>query len=54
MRQVLQEQKPVFVALGVANMHPPAIGIDIRRGQTQAFAQAQPHAVQGKKTRLDN
>jgi len=31
--QVLQEQKPVFVALGVANMHPPAIGIDIRYSQ---------------------
>lgn len=38
--QVLQEQKPVFIALGIANMHPLPLGINISHGQTQAFAEA--------------
>jgi hypothetical protein len=32
--QVLQEQKPAFIALGIANMHTLPHGINIGNGQT--------------------
>ena len=47
--QVLQEQKPVFVALGITNMHPQPLGINISHCQAQAFTEAQPQAIKRKK-----
>jgi hypothetical protein len=35
-----QRDKSILVALGIADMHPLACGIDIRHSQPQAFAQA--------------
>ena len=44
-----QRHQPVPVALGIADMHPHPLRIDIAHPQLQAFPQAQTHAVQGKK-----
>lgn len=48
-RRGRQRYQAVFVALGIANMHPLPRGIDIGHRQTQAFAEAQSQAVKREK-----
>ena len=43
-----QGHKAVAVALGVANLHARALGIDVGYAQGQTFTQAQAQAVQGE------
>ena len=44
-----QRHQPILVALGIADMHPLAFGIDITHLQSQAFAQAQAKTVEREK-----
>ena len=43
-----QGHKAVSVAFGVANMHPVAHRINVGHLQSQAFREAQAHAVKGE------
>ena len=44
-----QRYQSVFVALGVTNMNSHIISIYITDSQVDAFAEAQTHAINGKK-----
>ena len=44
-----QRHEAILVALGIADMHPRAFGIDIAHLQSQAFAQAQAQTVEREK-----
>ncbi len=43
-----QRYQPVLIALGVADMHTPAHGIDIADLQAKPLTETQPHAVDGE------
>ena len=44
-----QRHQAIFIALGIANMHPLSRGIYIDHRQAQAFAKAQTQTVKRKK-----
>ncbi len=43
-----QRHKTILVALGIADVHAAARGIDVADPEPQAFAQAQPQAIEGE------
>jgi len=45
---IRQGSETVFIALGIADMDAPAIGVNIAHLETQAFTQAQAKAVDGE------
>lgn len=47
-RRLWQRHKVILVALGIANVHAGACGIDVAELQPQAFAQTQSQAVEGE------
>ena len=43
-----QRHQPVLVALGIANVDPHVVRVDIADGEADTFTKAKPHAVAGK------
>ena len=48
-RCLRQRHQPVFIALGIAHMHTQTLCIDIAHLETQALAESQSQAIEGKK-----
>ena len=48
-RRLRQRNQTVLIALGIADMHAPALGIDIAHLQAQAFTESQAKTVEGDK-----
>lgn len=46
---VRQRHQPVLVALGITNMDPHLVRVNIADSEPDAFAKTQPHAVAGEK-----
>ena len=47
-----QRHQTIFIALGIADMYPLALGVDIRHLQSQALAQTQAKTVEREKEDL--
>jgi hypothetical protein len=47
-RRIRQRHEAILIALGIADMHAAALGIDIAHLQPQAFTEAQAEAVEGE------